>query len=120
MARFKGTIQEFYKFIEPRIRNVINTFAKMERLKHKGICQHCNDHSELQSTHIHGRERRAIIDQVLSRFNSDGLIDCDLVDVENRILNAHNPISETFLFLCHKCHRIYDATAFLISIDYID
>ena len=36
MARFKGTIQEFYKFIEPRIRNVINTFAKMERLKHKG------------------------------------------------------------------------------------
>lgn len=109
MAHFVGSFQEFHHFIGPRIRNRINTAAAPYRRRIGGICPGCGNEAELQSAHIHGRERRVLIEQVLAEFKrEDGSVMCDLTEVERRIIEAHMPINETFKFLCHRCHIIYD------------
>jgi hypothetical protein len=110
MAQFVGTIQEFHHFIGPRIRNVVNLAAASHRKKRAGICEHCEEKAELQSAHVHGRGRRAIIEAVLAQYKTgENLLSCDLEQVEKQILDGHLPIKETFKFLCHPCHVAYDA-----------
>jgi hypothetical protein len=94
MARFEGTIQEYHNFIGPRIRNKVNNLTVSARKKKYGICEHCGQEKELQSAHVHGNELRVIIENVLSRYQQDGLISCDLAEVEKKILQAHQPIDE--------------------------
>ncbi len=111
MARFMGTFKEFHNHIGPRIRNVANAIARKERNARNGLCQHCQKKfPELDSAHIHGRSRRQIIEQVLMKFtiNAQGYVDCDLGEVERLIMEAHQPITDNFLFLCKKCHTEYD------------
>jgi hypothetical protein len=110
MAKFVGTIQEFHHFIGPRIRNVVNQAAAPHRKKRSGICEHCGKKAELQSAHVHGRGRRAIIEAVLIQFKAgENLLSCDLDQVEKQILDGHFPIEDTFKFICHPCHVAYDA-----------
>lgn len=108
MAFFEGTIQEFHKFIGPRIRNQINTKTKRIRDNRKGICEFCGNKSELDSAHIHGKDRRSIIEDVLASYNLDGLVKIELSEIENMIIDKHYPIEQTFKFLCKSCHRKYD------------
>lgn len=108
MAMFNGTIEEFEKYIGPRIRNRINTIAKDERNKRNGICDICKNVAELQSAHIHGKERKKIINEVLSKYQTDMTVLIDIGSIEEEIISKHYPISETFKFLCHTCHRKYD------------
>ena len=110
MAKFVGTIQEFHHFIGPRIRNVVNQAAASHRKRREGICEDCGEKAELQSAHVHGRGRRAIIEAVLAQYKTGkSLLSCDLEQVEKQILKGHSPIEETFKFLCHPCHVAYDA-----------
>lgn len=109
MAQFQGTIQEFHHYIGPRIRNIINTFAKKERMARDGVCETCGKTNQiLESAHIHGRGRRTIIEKVLSRYPDNVFIQCDLKTVENEILEEHGTISDVFKFLCKQCHWKYD------------
>jgi hypothetical protein len=110
LAQFIGSVQEFHHFIGPRIRNVINTAAASHRRALGGVCQDCGEVAELQSAHVHGHERRVLIEGVLADYTRrDGWIDCDLGEVERRIVEAHMPIEATFKFICHPCHVAYDA-----------
>ena len=110
MAQFVGTVQDYHHFIGPRIRNVVNQAAAPARKRHDGICEHCGTHAELQSAHVHGRERRVLIEAVLSPCTRpDGWVDCDIDEVERLVLDAHMPIEDTFKFICPSCHRAYDA-----------
>ncbi len=108
MASFEGTIQEFHHYIGPRIRNQINTKTKKIRNSKNGICEHCSEKNELESAHIHGKERRTIIESVLSKYSSGELVKVELSSVENEIIEKHEPVEQTFKFLCKSCHTKYD------------
>jgi hypothetical protein len=110
MATFTGTVQQFHVLIGPRIRNAVNVACKRHRDILDGVCQDCGKKAELQSAHVHGRDRRTIIESVLMDYvDPAGLVTCNLLDVERRIIEAHHPIEQTFRFLCHPCHVAYDA-----------
>ncbi len=82
MANFEGTVQEFHHFFGPRIRNAINNFTRNHRKNLNGICEECGSEKELHSAHIHGSDRRMIIENVLSneflvsdeRFTESGFL----------------------------------------------
>lgn len=110
MARFVGTVQDYHHFMGPRIRNVVNQAAAPARKAHNGICEHCGGSAELQSAHVHGRDRRTLIETVLGGYTRpDGYVDIDVDEVERQIIDAHMPFDETFKFICGPCHRAYDA-----------
>lgn len=110
MARFVGTVQDYHHFIGPRIRNVVNQAAAPARKSRGGVCEHCGEKHELQSAHVHGRDRRTLIEHVLTPYTRpDGYVEIDVEDVERQIVDAHMPIEDTFTFICASCHRAYDA-----------
>lgn len=111
MAHIKCTIQEYHHYLGPRIRNAVQGFTKKTRDTKEGVCEHCGNTSILESAHIHGKGRRTIIEEVLQDFTIDGYIDGDLKEIESRILSAHMPIEEYFMFLCKACHNKYDSTS---------
>ena len=88
MAKFEGSYQEFHHFLGPRIRNEINNFTRKYRNQKNGICEECGNEKELHSAHVHGKGRRKIIESVLKPYNKDGIISCDLEEVE-RINNEN-------------------------------
>lgn len=110
VARFIGTVQDYHHFVGPRIRNVVNQAAAPARRSHGGICEFCGKSAELQSAHVHGRERRGLIEAILTNYaRPDGFVEIDIEDVERQVIDAHLPIDETFKFICPPCHREYDA-----------
>ena len=110
MAKFIGTVQEFHHFIGPKLRNAVNGITRNHRMQRNGICEACESPSELHSAHVHGRERREIIEEELKHFlDEKGIISCTLEEIESKILMAHLPIEHTFRFLCHTCHVRYDS-----------
>jgi len=113
MAMFRGTHKEFTTFIGPWVRNKVQYISRLEKAKKRGICEGPEHQGEgpvtLESAHVHGRGRREIIQSVLASFTDhNGLIECELGEVEKRIVAAHQPIEKAFLFLCRKCHLAYD------------
>ena len=109
MAIFKGTIQEFHHFLGPRIRNAINNFTRKYRNQRDGICENCGEKKELHSAHVHGQERRSIIEKILFPYLHEGQVRCNIETTEKEILKAHLPIDNCFKFLCHSCHVAYDS-----------
>lgn len=110
MAQFIGTVQEFHHLIGPKIRNAVNQAAGNHRKRLGGVCQACGMQAELHSAHVHGRDRRTLIEAVLKDYTDDtGVVSCDLAAAESRIIESHLPIEDTFKFLCHLCHVAYDA-----------
>jgi len=109
MAVFEGTVQEFHHFIGPRIRNAINNLTRTYRKDLDGVCENCGEKNELHSAHIHGSERRSIIKTVLSDFDNNGIVKCNIGFVEKKILEAHQPVENHFKFLCQSCHIEYDS-----------
>jgi len=70
----------------------------------------CENKAELQSAHVHGHERRTLIEKVLLKYaDEQGTISCVPDEIETRILEAHLPIEHTFKFICQACHAQYDA-----------
>ncbi|MEF3698426.1 hypothetical protein [Desulfolutivibrio sp.] len=111
MASFEGTPQEFHHYIGPRIRNAVNSLTRTERINRKGICDFCGKKSDLDSAHVHGKGRREIIESVLMDHVNGNIISIpDLNELEQKILNAHLPLSSTFKFICKSCHTKYDSS----------
>lgn len=109
MSKFKGTIKDYHKFIGPRIRNVVQSITKKAKKDAGNICEMCNKELELEAAHIHGKERKQIIEAVLNPFlNDSGIIEINLEEIEKEIKERHYPLNETFKFLCKSCHKEYD------------
>ncbi|MBI1216485.1 MAG: hypothetical protein GC185_11795 [Alphaproteobacteria bacterium] len=111
MARFEGSISEYHHFIGPRIRNMINLLARKERRAREGVCEECGQAGcELQSAHVHERNRRKLVEQVLLRYvvDDEGRVSCDIAQAEREIQELHLPVADTFRFLCAACHLAYD------------
>jgi hypothetical protein len=110
MARFIGTIDDYEKYIGPRIRNIVNTFAKNERDSKNGKCEFCGKTAELESAHKHGKERKTIIRNALKKYDNGTYFDVDIEKCEQEVLELHKPINSVFYFLCRECHRNYDSS----------
>ncbi len=112
MAEMTCTIEEFHKFIGPRIRNSIQSLTKRKKKELGYICQMCDKKRELEAAHIRGRDRKSVIESVLMEYLIDGddkRIRVDLDEVEGRIMSDHKPIDRYFKFLCATCHVEYDS-----------
>lgn len=105
------TIEEFHKFIGPRIRNVIQTLTKKRKKELNYICQGCNQRKELEAAHIKGSDRKAIIEKILRKYIIDKeneIVRVYLDKIEDEIVASHQPVDKYFKFLCSKCHNEYD------------
>jgi len=112
MAEFIGSIEEFHKFIGPRIRNAIQYLTKKKKKELNSICQICGEKCELEAAHIKGKDRKKIIENNLKKFFTDAektKIKINLENTEKMIIENHLPIEEYFKFLCAKCHFKYDS-----------
>jgi len=117
MAQFIGTVQEFHHLIGPKVRNAVNQAARSHRNRLGGVCEECGMQAELQSAHVHGRDRRTLIEAVLKDYTDEsGVVSCDLAEAEGRIIESHLPIEDTFKFLCHPCHVAYDAGTRMLDV----
>lgn len=108
MARFQGTVEEFHRYFGPRARNVVNNITKGYR-KDLGKCENCQSPEKLEAAHIRGKERPAIISEVLKETSSGDGVNVDLIEFENRFKDFHYPLDSVIKILCAKCHREYDA-----------
>lgn len=107
--RFIGSKKDFKKFLSGYNRNLVQKLSK----KHKdkiGRCENCGIvGKQLDSAHIHGKERTKIIESILVKFEtSDNNVDVDLIFFEKLFIETHNPIEEVIKILCVECHRKYD------------
>ena len=108
MALIICTIQEYHRFIGPLIRNKVNSLTRNIRKERDGICEFCGEKSILESAHIHGKGRKTIIENVLIEYLKDNFVQGNLLEIEEKILNAHLPLENTFKFICKPCHTEYD------------
>ena len=110
MAIFIGTSREYLDFIGPRIRNIVQRITSNDKKKCNNICAHCKQEKiELEAAHIHGKERKKIIETILAKYKKENSYLIDIGIVEKEIIQAHYPITENFIFLCRPCHKIYDS-----------
>lgn len=111
MATFKGTNSEFKRYIGPRFRNVVNIITKKQRAV-VGACEHCGLSENLESAHVHGRNRIQIIDLLLGTIDKGDAVEVDLKQFEEAFKSEHEPFEKAILVLCTACHRKYDSPAF--------
>lgn len=108
MASFVGTFDEFIKYINPRVKNVVNGISRAYK-NEVGQCEHCeSSDAVLEAAHVTGRERPVIIEEVLQDYVNGELVTVDLEVFENRFIQAHDPISGVIKVLCRPCHVQYD------------
>ena len=107
---FSGTIEDFNTFFSGFCRNLVQQISKKYKSK-IGKCEKCGvSENQLDAAHIHGRERKNIIKQILSNYiTHDRIIKIDLKVFKTEFINAHYPIEETIKILCKKCHIEYDS-----------
>lgn len=108
MASFVGTFDEFIKYINPRVKNVVNGISRAYK-QEIGRCEHCDSiGATLEAAHVTGRERPVIIEEVLQDYVNGEVVTVDLEVFENRFIQAHDPISKVIKVLCRPCHVQYD------------
>lgn len=108
MAIFKGTKTEFKRYIGPRFRNVVNMITKKQKAV-VGACEHCGSVENLESAHVHGRDRIQIIDFLLVTTEKGDAVEVDLKQFEEAFKLEHEPFEKAILVLCSVCHRRYDS-----------
>lgn len=102
-------LEDFNRYVGPKLRNVIQTFTKAEKSKQNGVCEYCDEQAVLQSAHREGEERPEIIKRLLKNYEvSKDWYRIDLTQFENDFKKAHTPIRDHIFFLCSKCHDEYD------------
>tara|TARA_B100000787_G_scaffold152503_1_gene126165 strand:+ start:260 stop:1087 length:828 start_codon:yes stop_codon:yes gene_type:complete len=105
---YKGSKKDFNKYFSGYGRNLVQRITKSHKTK-IGKCEHCGvANTELDAAHVHGKERKEIIYNILSNFSRGEIVEVNLDEFENRFIAAHEPIKETIKILCKKCHRDYD------------
>jgi len=110
MAVFIGTDREYHDYIGPRIRNVVQRITQNEKRKCNRTCAHCKKQNiELEAAHIHGNERKKIVENILSKYKKGDYYEIDIGLIESEIIKAHYPIDQNFIFLCRPCHIKYDS-----------
>jgi len=107
MGQFKGTIQEFKRYIGPFCRNLIQQITRKQK-ETIGACERCGAVGELEAAHVHGRDRNDIINLLFGTSDSDAFVDVDLKCFEQAFKREHDPIEKVIRVLCNSCHNDYD------------
>lgn len=106
--KFSGSKDDFNKFLSGFSRNLVQRISKSYKNK-IGKCEFCGATGvELDSAHIHGMERKTIIENILNQYTTEGIVEINLKDFENELIKAHDPINEVLKILCKECHYKYD------------
>ena len=116
MASFVGSIEEFRRYVGPRLRNIVQQISKRHK-NEVGACEHCGSTENLESAHVRGRDRNEIIEYILNDFITNSIITVDLSLFEERFKNEHHPIEKSILVLCRHCHHEYDANEVVINVE---
>ena len=112
---FIGSSESFHKFIGGYARNKVQAITKPYKKK-IGKCQHCGlSQSELKSkginlhsAHIHGKDRKDVIDNILNKFRYESQFKVELEKFEEMYIDSHYPLEDIILILCEPCHIKYD------------
>lgn len=105
---FTGSKEGFNRFFSGFGRNLVQKITRKYKIE-VGACEHCGAvGQQLDSAHVHGKERKKILDSILSKFETGSGIQVDLNEFEIEFIKAHEPINETIKILCKPCHRKYD------------
>lgn len=117
MAFFTGTMEDFEKYIGPRMRNIVQTsIGKKFKLK-IGKCEECGSLENLELAHIKGKDRKTLIQLAYKEFVNDNKINnLNLNNFETNFRDLHFPLNETFKILCKTHHNEYDNVKSLIEI----
>jgi hypothetical protein len=116
MAEFVGTIEEFKRYLGPRVKNVVNGLTRDYR-RDIGKCEcegcpghqgPCSETTNLESAHVTGRDRPMIIADILKDDIHNSRIKIDLKQFELALKEKHYPLDECIRILCRKCHTEYD------------
>jgi hypothetical protein len=107
MGLISCTVEEYHRFVGPRIRNVIQNLTRPRKRQLGYRCEACGKKvPELDAAHLPGRSRIKMINDVLSGFqDGNGLVKGDLSVIERAIITAHTPVETHFRMLCRKCHE---------------
>ena len=105
---FFGSKEDFNRFFSGYGRNLVQRITKKYK-NEVGHCEHCGAaDQQLDAAHVYGKERKKILDSILTEFEAAAGVQVNLNDFEKEFINAHEPISETIKILCKPCHRKYD------------
>jgi protein-arginine kinase activator protein McsA len=105
---YKGSEKDFNKYFSGYCRNLVQKLTKHYKVK-IGRCEYCNtSDGQLDSAHLHGKERKEIIKKILSNYTKGSVIKINLNDFKVKFIQAHTPIEETIKILCKGCHTKYD------------
>ena len=105
---FEGSKDEFNRFLSGYSRNLVQRITRKYKAE-IGKCEFCGlENEELDSAHIHGKERKLIINKIISKFCKNDIIKINLIEFENQLIKEHDPINEVIKILCKKCHVEYD------------
>lgn len=105
---FEGTNEDFHKYFSGFCRNLVQKITRSHKLE-IGCCENCGEASkQLDAAHIHGFERKEIINKILVDFEEDRLIKINLNVFEELFTEAHKPVESVIKILCKNCHNKYD------------
>jgi len=109
MAQLSCTFKEFMSFLDPKIRNDVQSITKPKKRKLGSVCEHCAKVKELHAAHKHNFSKISIIKSVLDDYESEDrkYIIPNLQKVLDKIKEIHKS-DDVFFFLCEECHRKYD------------
>ncbi|MBQ8630952.1 MAG: hypothetical protein IJ479_04445 [Alphaproteobacteria bacterium] len=108
MALFIGNWDEFRDYLNDYTKNKVPALTK----KYKGgACEFCGTEIATDAAHLHGRERPVLMREAfdaatISRQGERHGVDLKVFAAE--IKKRHSDPAN-FKFLCHACHRSYDA-----------
>lgn len=114
MSKFTGTLEDFYKFLNPLTRNLVANISRKEK-KHR-TCSHCKNRTKLEAAHLKGKERPVIVANIIyemtgkKEISNNDIIDIDLNLFLEKFIEEHTPLEKSVIILCKSCHREYDKT----------
>jgi hypothetical protein len=107
-SRFKGTKEDFNKYLGGFCRNLVQKITKPYKAS-IGKCENCGaTNRQLDAAHVHGKERKEIISMILNDYKENGRLNVNLEEFEAKFIAHHQPIEDVIKILCKDCHRQYD------------
>ncbi len=105
---FIGNFDNFYTYLNDYVKNKVPYLTKQYK---KGTCELCGKQSPLEAAHLRGQDRRFLIKKafdVVAKSIHDDVYQVDLNAFALKINQIHSD-PNNFHFLCHDCHKKYDA-----------
>lgn len=107
-ALYEGSKDNFNKYLGGYCRNLVQKITRTYK-NEIGCCEHCGERQkQLDAAHVQGKERKEIVESIISKYELNGRISINLEVFEKEFIRAHQPINEVIKILCKKCHLEYD------------